>query len=45
MLSSLTKKKAYRKVLILTPILDLGAKVDWDFRIYHLVKIPDGTDV
>ena len=22
-----------------------GAKVDWDFRISHLVKNPDGTDI
>ena len=26
-------------------IINLGAKVDWDFRISDLVKNPDGTDV
>ena len=23
----------------------MGAKGDWDFRIYDLIKNPDGTDI
>ena len=34
-------------VLLANSVLILleGAKVDWDFRISDLVKIPDGTDI
>ena len=30
---------------IVSTVVQLGAKGDWDFRISDLVKNPDGTDI
>ena len=42
---NMNKVNSYKIDSIAPHTLNLGAKVDWDFRISDLVKNPDGTDV